>query len=51
MLQFLVLGIVPGTNIQINFGQIIDVIVTVLVVMYTPRILRYAEQRKRLDTK
>lgn len=46
MLQFLVLGIIPGTHIQISFDMIIDVLATVLVIMYTPRVLRYAEERK-----
>ncbi len=47
MLQFLVLGMIPGTHIQISFDMIIDLLVVVGVVMYTPRVLRYAEQRKQ----
>lgn len=47
MLQLIVLGLVPGTNVQITFSLIIDVLTVVAVVALTPRILRYAEQRKR----
>lgn len=46
MLQFLVLGIIPGTHIQISFDMIVDILAVVLVIVYTPRVLRYAEQRK-----
>lgn len=48
MLQFLVLGLIPGTHIQISFDMIIDVFTVLLVILYTPRILRYAEQRKHI---
>ncbi len=48
MLEFLVLGLVPGTNIQINFGAVFDVVTAVLVVVAAPRVLRYAESRKQL---
>lgn len=47
MLEFLVLGLVPGTNIQINFGLLLDIGTAVLVIVFTPRLLRYAEQRKQ----
>lgn len=47
MLQFLVLGLVPGTGIQINFGQIVDVLTICAVALTTPHLLRYAEERKK----
>jgi hypothetical protein len=47
MLQFIVLGLVPGTNLQITFSIVIDVLTAIAVVVFTPRILHYAEERKR----
>lgn len=44
MLQFLVLGLIPGTNIQIDFNQIIDVLtVGAIVVAYHRSRLRHTE--------
>jgi len=47
MLEFLVLGRIPGTNLQINFYLIFDLLIAALVIVLTPRVLRYAEQRKQ----
>jgi hypothetical protein len=47
MLELLVLGLIPGTNIQINFGVIADIVTAVLVVLAAPRILRYVESRRQ----
>ena len=48
MLEFLVLGLIPGTNIQINFGIVADTMTAIAVVAATPRLLRYAESRRQL---
>ena len=45
MLDFLVLGLVPGTNFQINFDMLTDMLVAVAVVIVTPRILRALEAK------
>lgn len=46
MLNFLVLGLVPGTNLQINFDMIVDVLTAVMVILLAPRILRELESRR-----
>lgn len=45
MLQFLVLGLVPGTNIQINFNQIVDILAlgVVIALYHQLRLRRIAE--------
>ena len=50
MLNFLVLGLIPGTNLQINFDMIIDLLITVAVIILAPRMLRDLETR-HLSTK
>ncbi|MCA9330959.1 hypothetical protein KC957_02845 [Candidatus Saccharibacteria bacterium] len=50
MLNFLVLGLIPGTNLQINFDMILDLLITVVVILLAPRILRDLETR-RLSSK
>ena len=45
MLNFLVLGLIPGTNIQINFDLVVDVLVAGMVIALAPRLLHNLEQR------
>ena len=46
MLEFLVLGLIPGTNTQINFDIVIDVLTAVAVIVIAPRLLREIESRR-----
>lgn len=45
MLNFLVLGLIPGTNIQINFDFVVDLLIAGMVVAISPRLLHNLEAR------
>ncbi len=48
MMQLLVLGYVPGTNIQINFG-FFAAIMSIFAVLYLANLLYKEEQIKKAD--
>ncbi len=48
MLQFIVLGIVPGTSIQLDFNQILLIALSVLLVVSTASYLQTRLMRRKI---